>query len=116
MNYFIDDWIWRLFREDEDGKTYFYPWGPKKTGYILNNSAKTQKIRRFLKDYYVSMAFIMVGGAAFLSASRYTWTFATFVIWLIIWAVAWAVTYRIFMKRLTKDLHVTHEKQWYTKD
>lgn len=98
MGYF-DGLTDALFKKDEAGTNFFYPWGVLASGYELESEAQKNQIRQFVKQWYIfslpavilSQALISTGLAAILALVALVWYFAG-------------------LKKLTKDLKKSHVK------
>ena len=98
MGYF-DGLASSSFKRDKSGNICFYPWGVLGKGYSLPDEATEQRIRGFVRRYYmISLPAIIVLG------SVVGWLYAFVFLPILI------VLYLMKCKSLTSDLSVVNEK------
>ncbi len=79
----------RMFARDKSGRTIFFPWGPRRKGYVLQSARQRSKIAEFYAGSiagYIALLGITIGSAAALCPIMWGLVLCS-AIWLAVWSV-----------------------------
>ena len=95
------------FVKDKNGATYFFPWGPRKTGYVLTNTKIREKYLRF---YLWTYPFFLIAIAINLFYSLFTNNFFFIIVSPPLIYVIWLLVHWQYTRRSVCDLPTTKLK------
>lgn len=95
------------FITDKNGTTYFFPWGPRKTGYVLTNI----KIReKYLNFYLRTYPIFLIAIAISLFYSLFTNSFFFVIVCPPLIYVIWLLVHRQYTRQFVRALPITKHK------
>jgi hypothetical protein len=88
----------RMFVVDKHGGTIFFPWGPRKNGYVLDNPNMPQKFAKFYLASYT--VYIISTILSILAAGSVVGMFGA----VLICSALWILVNRLYTNRFVKSL------------
>jgi hypothetical protein len=98
LSYMVDESLYGMFVTDKRGVLFFFPWGGRKTGYLLENDHLKSKFKKF---YSISFTIYVVA-----MALSFSWKHDFWLIFggMLACTSAWLLVWYFYVKEITKSL------------